>query len=133
MSTGAHLLLIAITGGTILAILRLVRRQVLRAKYSLLWLTVGLGLLLVAAWPAALDLIADSFGVNYPPALFLMLAVSFLLIMAVHFSFELSRLESRARTLAEEVALLRNELHQRPDGGSDSSAERSAMSPHDTL
>lgn len=110
MSTGAHLLLIAVTGGTILAILRLVRRQVLRAKYSLLWLTVGLGLLLIAAWPALLDLIADSLGVNYQPALFLMLAVAFLLIIAVHFSFELSRLESRARTLAEEVALLRNEI-----------------------
>lgn len=116
MSTGAHLLLIAITGGTILAILRLVRRQVLRAKYSLLWLTVGLGLLLIAAWPALLDLIADNLGVNYQPALFLMLAVAFLLIIAVHFSFELSRLESRARILAEEVALLRHELSEQQSG-----------------
>ena len=109
MSTGAHLLLIAVTGGTIYAILRLVRRQVLRAKYSLLWVTVGFSLLVVAAWPALLDLIADSLGVSYQPALFLMLAVAFLLIIVVHFSFELSRLESRVRTLAEEIALLRHE------------------------
>ncbi|MEE9417805.1 MAG: DUF2304 domain-containing protein [Acidimicrobiales bacterium] len=109
MSTGAHLLLIAVTGGTIYVILRLVRRQVLRAKYSLLWVTVGFGLLLIAAWPALLDLIANSLGVNYQPALFLMLAVAFLLILVVHFSFELSRLESRVRTLAEEIALLRHD------------------------
>ena len=39
----------------------------------------------------------------------LFLAVGFLFFVVVHFSWELSRLESRVRTLAEEIALLRAE------------------------
>jgi hypothetical protein len=36
-----------------------------------------------------------------------MIAIVFLLIVVMHFSWELSRLEERTRTLAEEIALLR--------------------------
>jgi hypothetical protein len=33
----------------------------------------------------------------------------------MHFSYELSRLETRVRTLAEELALLRHELDENED------------------
>ena len=56
-------------------------------------------------------------GIYYPPAAFLMAAVAFLFVLTVHFSWELSRLEERTRTLAEEVALLRNELERRSGTG----------------
>ena len=48
-------------------------------------------------------------GVDYPPAVFLGVAVAFLLVVVVQFSWELSRLEERSRVLAEEVAFLRAE------------------------
>ena len=41
-------------------------------------------------------------------------AIAFLFVVIVHFSYELSRLEDRTRTLAEELALLRAET-QEPD------------------
>jgi hypothetical protein len=34
-------------------------------------------------------------------------------VLTIHFSWELSRLEERTRTLAEEVALLRDDLDRR--------------------
>ena len=41
------------------------------------------------------------------PAILLLFAVGFLFLVVVHFSWELSRLENRTRSLAEELALLR--------------------------
>ena len=65
-------------------------------------------------------LVSDLFGISYPPATFMLLALSFLLILVLHFSWELSRLEDRTRALAEEHALLRQEVEERlhpPSGG----------------
>jgi hypothetical protein len=54
-----------------------------------------------------LDTVAERLGIWYQPTLFLLLAIGFLLLVAMHFSYELSRLEKRVRALAEELALLR--------------------------
>ena len=54
--------------------------------------------------------LSDLLGIDYPPATFMLLALSFLLVLVLHFSWELSRLEDRTRTLAEEHALLREEF-----------------------
>ena len=43
----------------------------------------------------------------------MLLALSFLLVLVLHFSWELSRLEDRTRALAEEHALLREEVEER--------------------
>jgi hypothetical protein len=43
----------------------------------------------------------------------MLLAFSFLLLLVLHFSWELSRLEDRTRALAEEHALLRQEFEAR--------------------
>lgn len=113
MTGRAHLLLVLLTVGIVGFVLHLVRSGRLRAKYAMLWTTVGLGLVVLAAFPALLDRTALEAGVLYPPAAFLMVAVAFLFVLSVHFSWELSRLEERTRTLAEEVALLRDELGHR--------------------
>jgi hypothetical protein len=123
MSGRAHLLLVFMTLGIVGFVLHLVRSSRLRAKYAMLWTTVGVGLVVLAAFPALLDRTALEVGIFYPPAAFLMAAVAFLFVLAVHFSYELSRLEERTRTLAEEVALLRDEITQQaaeagePDAG----------------
>jgi hypothetical protein len=122
----AHLVLVLISAGMLGFVLHLLRSGRLRAKYAMLWSTVGAGLVVLAAFPGLLDWTAGRLGIYYPPAAFLMAAVAFLFVLSVHFSWELSRLEERTRTLAEEVALLRDDLERqvgRPsrgpgDGGS---------------
>ena len=74
-----------------LVILRLVRRRQLRAKYSLLWLAVG---------------------VAYAPDLLFLVGTLFLVLVVMHLSWEVSRLEDRSKILAEEVALMRAELRE---------------------
>jgi hypothetical protein len=43
----------------------------------------------------------------------LFLAVAFLLLLAVHLSWEVSRLEGETRVLGEEIALLRHAIGKR--------------------
>ncbi len=113
MSSEAHVLVIVLAAGVISFIVTLVRSRRLRAKYSVLWFSIGLGLAVLAIFPDLLVGVSDLFGISYPPATFMLLALSFLLVLVLHFSWELSRLEDRTRTLAEEYALLREELEDR--------------------
>jgi len=107
MTVETHALLATLTVLAVAVIVRLVRRQVLKAKYTVLWLTVGLVLAITASVPTLLDRVADLLGIWYQPTLFLLLAIGFLLLLSMHFSYEMSRMEKRIRALAEELALLR--------------------------
>jgi hypothetical protein len=113
MSVAAHVLVIVLAAAVIAFIVLLVRSRRLRAKYSVLWFSIGLGLAVLAIFPGLLSWVSKRFGIAYPPATFMLLALSFLLVLVLHFSWELSRLEDRTRTLAEEYALLRLELDER--------------------
>lgn len=119
MSVRAQILLVLITTGTLWFILSLVRRRTLRSKYALLWVAVGVLLVAFAIVPNVLVPISNAVGIEYEPATFFLAAIAFLFVIVVHFSWELSRLEDRTRTLAEEVALLRASL---PDSEADASS-----------
>lgn len=110
MSIRAQILLVLITTGTLWFILSLVRKRTLRSKYALLWVGVGVLLVAFAIVPGVLVPISRAVGIKYEPATFFLAAIAFLFVIVVHFSWELSRLEDRTRTLAEEVALLRAQL-----------------------
>ena len=110
LSGQAHILIIIATLLTALFIVRLVRARQLRSKYALLWAVVGTILLVLAAFPGVLNTVSDWLDVTYSPTIFLLLAVGFLFLIVIHFSWELSRLENRTRTLAEELALLKAQL-----------------------
>lgn len=92
------------------AIVRMVRKRRLRAKYSFFWLVLGLGILALAAIPGLLEWITDAANVYYPPSVLFASAIMLLLFVSLHFSWELSRLEERTRILAEEIALLTEQL-----------------------
>jgi hypothetical protein len=113
MSAAAHVLVIVLAAAVIAFIVALVRSRRLRAKYSVLWFSIGIGLAVLAIFPGLLSWLSDLVGIAYPPATFMLLALSFLLVLVLHFSWELSRLEDRTRALAEEYALLRLELDER--------------------
>jgi hypothetical protein len=128
----AHLVLVLISAGMLGFVLHLLRSGRLRAKYAMLWSTVGAGLVILAAFPGLLDWTAGRLGIYYPPAAFLMAAVAFLFVLGVHFSWELSRLEERTRTLAEEVALLRDDLDRQARRPSDGSGDRRSATDEDS-
>jgi hypothetical protein len=97
---------------SMLAILRLVRRRQLRAKYALLWLLVGVSFVVLGLSPGLLDWAAKEAGVAYAPDLLFLVGTVFLVLVVMHLSWELSRLEDRTKVLAEELGLLRAEMHE---------------------
>ena len=105
MTIGAQLIALAATLPSILLILLLVRRGQLRVKYALLWMPVGVAMLAFAVAPGLLNAVADAVGVAYPPTVLFALAVGLLIFVAVHLSWELSRLDERVRRLAESMPI----------------------------
>lgn len=107
LSRTAHVFIGVGTLVTIGFIVRLLRRRQLRSKYALLWTAAGSALALLALFPGLLDRVSRWVGIDYPPALFLLVATGFLFLTSVEFSREVSRLDERTRALAEEIAMLR--------------------------
>ena len=119
MSWRAHIAVLVVASGILSFILRLVRRGHLRAKYSMLWIFIGVGVAALAIFPDILTRLSKVLGIAYPPATFLLFAVAFLLMLALHFSWELSRLEDRTRVLAEDLALLAEKFDEHHPDPSD--------------
>lgn len=107
MSTGGHLLIIVLTLVSLLFIVRMVRRNQLPSRYALLWLSIGVVIAVLATFPTVLDRASSWLGIAYAPGTFFLGAITLLLLIVVHFSWELSRLDAKTRLLAEELAVLR--------------------------
>jgi hypothetical protein len=104
----------AITGLVVLVVIfELVRRRQLREKYALLWATVAVIVVPLALYPQLLDTVSNAIGIASGVSLVLFLGLVFLLMICVHLSWEVSRLEEETRTLAEEIALVKVEMRER--------------------
>lgn len=96
---------------TLVFVFEMLRRGILKERFAALWLIVSVSLLVVAVFPRILSFTAGIFGVEIAANFLFFVAIIFLLLVAVQLSFEVSRLEARTRRLAEDMALLRWELH----------------------
>ena len=102
---------------TFIFVIDLLRRGVLREKYAVLWLFFSGAALLLAIFPAMLVWLTGVLGVAEPVNLLFFVTIVLLVLVSVQLSYELSRHEARIRRLAEEVALLQEEINsQRKDG-----------------
>jgi hypothetical protein len=113
VATGVRV--ISLVGGLVVlvAMVELLRRRQLREKYAALWLVVAVVVLVLGIFPRLFDDLAHAVGVANPPDLLLFIASLVLLLVCVHLSWEIGRLEDRARLLAEELALLKHEVRRR--------------------
>ncbi len=97
---------------TFVFVFSLLRRGVLREKYAVLWLLFSGAALFFALFPAALSWLSGLIGVATPVNLLFFVTVVLLVLVSVQLSYELSRHEMRIRRLAEEVALLHEEIEE---------------------
>ena len=108
--SGVHIIALVSALVTVTVIIELSRRRQLREKYALVWLAVGIVVAVIAITPGLFNRFAHAIGVHNPPDLLTVVAALFLLVVCVHLSWELGRMEDKTRLLAEEVTLLRNDL-----------------------
>lgn len=97
---------------TFIFVFWLLRRGVLREKYAVLWLAVSGIALFFAVFPQALSWLTNLLGVQTPANLLFFVTVVLLILVSVQLSYELSRHEARIRRLAEESALLAQEIKE---------------------
>lgn len=97
---------------TFLFVFELLRRGILKEKFAVLWLVVSSGLLLIAIFPSLLAWAARLLGITLPANLLFILAGLILLLVSVQLSFEVSKLDTRVRRLAEDQALLREQVNK---------------------
>ena len=107
---GVHLIALIAAMITITVMVELLRRRQLRQKYALMWVLVAVVVAVIAITPGTFNHGAHALGVISPPDLLVVLAALFLLLVCVHLSWEVGRLEDRSRRLAEELTLLRKEV-----------------------
>lgn len=105
MTTAAHVFVALVALPCIAFIILLVRKRVLRVKYAVVWVLIGMVLTVLVIWPGLVDLLANVFGVDYAPSLLFTGAIVVLLAVIVHHSLEISRLEASVRLLAQRSAL----------------------------
>jgi hypothetical protein len=129
LSTRAHVMVVIVCLLGAGFLLRLLRRRQLRGKYTLLWILTGLVLLAIATFPSVVDHVANSLNIYNPPNALFLLAIAFLLLVCVYFSYELSRLEERTRVLAEELAILRGEQKAQTNGAASSAGSVESREP----
>ena len=95
--------------GVVLAlvlIIELVRRRRLRTAYSLLWLSIGSLVLVLALWSDLVDNLARLLGVRSPGSMLFAAGILFALLILLEHSLALSSLWYEKKCLSQETALL---------------------------
>jgi len=98
-----------------IVVLNLIRKKRIRIEYSLLWLNVSLIIVLVSVWSDLADQVAYLIGIDYPPALFFLIAIIFFILILLHFSIELTRLKDNIKILVQELSLLKERVARKED------------------
>jgi hypothetical protein len=86
-------------------ILELIRRDRLQERYSVVWFVAGLGMLVGAAFPGLLSVIADVMGVRDTTIALFSIVLLLLLGLALNFSVIMSRQAAQITRLAQERAI----------------------------
>lgn len=104
---------------TLVFIIDLLRRGVLKEKYAVLWLSVAGIALILSIFPGLLEWVTARLGFEVPSNFLFFCTIVVLVLVSVQLSYELSKHEAKIRRLAEEVALQQEDikrLHDRIDG-----------------
>ncbi|WP_045729782.1 DUF2304 domain-containing protein [Pseudarthrobacter chlorophenolicus] len=96
----------------LLIIFEMLRRRHLREKYAVIWIIIGIGVLVLVAFPQLLFWSSGVLGVKVPSNLLFAMAIVLLVSVCLHLSFEQSQAEDEVRVLAEEVGILRLKVLQ---------------------
>ncbi|NIA21739.1 MAG: DUF2304 family protein [Anaerolineaceae bacterium] len=89
----------------------MIRRDLLRTAYALLWLVIGLAIVFIGIFPDTVNLLQRYTSMTYQTAM-LFLVFGFVLLLMMQFSIIISRLSARNKMLTQDVAILREQLRQ---------------------
>jgi len=98
---------------TIITMVVLMRRRVMKERFTVWWAILSVGVVVFAVFPPVLPFVAEHLGFQTPSNFVFFVASIMLVLMSFQFSVEISRLEEKTRTLAEQLGILRAQTEQR--------------------
>jgi hypothetical protein len=104
-------------------VLDLIRRDRLQERFSVVWFVAGLGMLVGAAFPGLLTVVADAMGVRDTTVALFSIVLLLLLGLALNFSVIMSRQAAQITRLAQERAL--EKAHEQARSGENGSKAKS--------
>jgi hypothetical protein len=99
------------------SVLRLVVLGRLRVRYAALWLTVSAALVVITFVPGVLSTVSKRLGFVVPTNFLFFAGLILLVLVGIHLSVAVTRLEDRVQRLAEEQVLLADRLRSVADPG----------------
>lgn len=92
----------------LLIIFEMLRRQVLREKYAIIWLTTALVTIVASLFPYEVNRLSRILGFQTLSNFILLILGIVNLLVLMHLSLVMGKTEDQVQTLAEEVALLKD-------------------------
>lgn len=104
--------IMAVLGSLILFVfvIDFIRRNLLKEKYAVLWLSLSIVVTTLSLWKSLLDKLAFFVGVAYAPSLLFFVAFIFVLLILLHFSVVISIFHDKNKGLTQELAMLKDKV-----------------------
>lgn len=112
MNFDVYLLSILFTALFLLTILGLVRKRQLKEQYSLMWILVAALMFLFSLSKNLLELMAARLDIQYAPSMLFLFGLVFAFTLTLHLTVVVSRQSEQLVHLAQELALLRQEVQR---------------------
>lgn len=114
LTTQARVIAVLLALGFLLVVLEFIRSHRLQERHSVIWFLLALGMLVGAAFPQSLELLARAIGVRDTNVALFSLILLVLLGLCFYFTVLLSRQSEQITRLAQETAIARAERDEAP-------------------
>lgn len=94
-------------------IIQEVRKKRFSIKESFYWVLSCLIMLILAIFPHSIDALAGFFNISYPPSLFFVICILFLIFMNFRSSKKISSQQEKIIELTEKVAILESVVYEK--------------------
>ena len=93
----------------ILYMIHSIRKDKLSVSNSFMWIIFCIGLLILSIFPKSLYWIAVALGIDYPPALFMTIAIIVLFMLLFTQSKKIEELHKKVIDLGQELSIVKGE------------------------
>ncbi|WP_243063508.1 DUF2304 domain-containing protein [Humibacter sp. RRB41] len=105
MTTASYVLGVVASLLVLIIVIEMLRRRRLRERHALWWLIAGILALIAGIFPKTLEWAAQLVGVQLPTNLVFFVGIAILFLVCLQHSAELTTVEAKTRTLAEQSAM----------------------------
>ena len=107
-----HMLGVAFSLVMLISVFFLVRERMLKEKYSLVWLLIGLFMLVMSMFKDLMHRFSGLIGVDYAPSAFFAILIACAYLLLLNMSVSISGLRMHNKALTQELGLIKLRLEE---------------------